>query len=75
MNRSADSGKVEASATSDADYFVLVQTILLMITESEKVHFNRESPILYDGWAVRCRSASLGIFGNLWDNPIVGRTI
>ena len=69
MNRSANSGKVEASATSDPDYFVLVQTILLMITESEKVHFNRESPILYAGWAVRCRSASLGIFGiiSLWD--------
>ncbi len=55
-----DCRKVGAAATSVGDYFVLMHRILPVITESEKVHFNRESPFLYDREAVRCCSAPLG---------------
>ncbi len=48
MIRSSDCRKVELSASEVADYFAFVNKILLMMAESGKVHFNRDSPFLYD---------------------------
>ena len=60
MMRSLDCRKVELSASEVADYFAFVNKILLMMAESGKVHFNRDSPFLYDRRADWQCSAILG---------------